>query len=103
VSALCGRARTAAGSTPSAHQHTLTSPAPPRLRGFQWLDARFGKQATFRNAITKSLAGQVTLFPAYTSLFLLYASLLEGRSLRGSWERLRERLPNLLVTGSVYW
>jgi hypothetical protein len=32
-------------------------------------------------AVTKSLVGQATLFPTYTSLVLLYSSLLEGRSI----------------------
>lgn len=72
-------------------------------RGFQWLDRQFGKAATFRNAITKSLAGQLTLFPTYTPAFLLYSSLLEGSSLDQSIERVKQRLPVLLVTGSLYW
>jgi hypothetical protein len=72
-------------------------------RGFQWLDAKFGKAATFKNAITKSLVGQVTLFPTYTPLFLFYASLLSGSGLKPSVEKVKERLPAVLLTGSAYW
>jgi hypothetical protein len=73
-------------------------------RGFQLLDANFGTAATFRNAITKSLVGQVTLFPTYTSLFLMYASLLvDGSTWEQGVSRVKQRFPGLLVTGSAYW
>jgi len=74
-----------------------------RYRGFQWLDRYFGKEATFKNAITKSLVGQVTLFPTYTPLLLLYASLLEGSSFQQSLDKVKQRLPTVLVAGSAYW
>lgn len=73
-------------------------------RGFQWLDAYFGKAATFKNAITKSLVGQVTLFPTYTPAVLLYASLLvDGNSLEQGLERVQQRLPSVLLMGTAYW
>jgi hypothetical protein len=52
-------------------------------------------------AVIKSLAGQVTLFPTYTSLVLMYATLLEGGDLRQGLEKVRERLPKLFIVGSV--
>ncbi|KAF6261768.1 hypothetical protein COO60DRAFT_721976 [Scenedesmus sp. NREL 46B-D3] len=54
-------------------------------------------------AVTKSLVGQVTLFPSYTSLVLLYSSLLEGRSMQEACEQVKQKLPKLFATGSVYW
>jgi hypothetical protein len=68
------------------------------------LDAYFGKAATFKNAITKSLVGQVTLFPTYTPAVLLYASLLvDGNSLEQGLERVQQRLPSVLMMGTAYW
>lgn len=82
----------------------LTLHGPFFFKGFQWLDSYFGKAATFRNAITKSLVGQVTLFPTYTPLFLMYASLLvDGNTLEQGLERVKQRLPTVLITGSAYW
>lgn len=82
-----------------SHQYTRA-----RCRGFQLLDAHFGKAATFRNAITKSLVGQVTLFPTYASLFLMYASLLvDGNTWEQGLSRVKQRLPGVLVTGTMYW
>eukprot|EP00775_Hariotina_reticulata_P003370 gene3370-3645_t len=52
-------------------------------------------------AAIKSLAGQFTLFPTYTSLVLIYASLLEGQGLQQGLEKVKDRLPNLFVAGSV--
>lgn len=73
-------------------------------RGFQWLDARFGKAATLKNALTKSLVGQVTLFPTYTPLFLLYASMLvDGNSFEQGLERVKQRLPTVVLLGTAYW
>lgn len=54
-------------------------------------------------ATIKSLAGQVTLFPTYTSLVLLYAALLEGQGLSAGVERIQAKLPTLFVAGGVYW
>lgn len=77
---------------------------PARCRGFQLLDAYFGKAATFQNAITKSLVGQITLFPTYTPLFLMYASLLvDGNTWEQGLSRVKQRLPGVLVTGTMYW
>lgn len=82
----------------------LTLHGPYFFKGFELLDAKFGTAATFRNAITKSLVGQVTLFPTYTSLFLMYASLLvDGSTWEQGVSRVKQRLPGLLVTGSAYW
>lgn len=54
-------------------------------------------------ALTKTLTGQVTLFPTYTTLVLLYASLLEGQGLQHGVEKVKSKGPNLFITGSVYW
>jgi hypothetical protein len=82
----------------------LTLHGPFFFTGFKWLDSTFGKAATFRNAITKSLVGQMTLFPTYTPMVLLYASLLvDGNSLEQGIERVKPRLPTVLLTGSAYW
>lgn len=49
------------------------------------LDTPCDVVTTFKcQAVTKSLVGQVTLFPTYTSLVLIYSSLLEGRSIQVS-------------------
>ncbi|WIA41794.1 hypothetical protein OEZ86_009126 [Tetradesmus obliquus] len=81
----------------------LTLHGPLFFKGFQWLDGKFGTAKTLQNAVTKSLVGQVTLFPTYTSLVLLYSSLLEGRSIQEAWQQVQYKLPQLFVTGSVYW
>lgn len=91
----------AALSVPTAH--TPSTPDWACCRGFQWLDSYFGKQPTLRNAITKSMVGQVTLFPTYTPLFLIYAEMLTSGSMQQALTKVQERLPTLLVTGSVYW
>jgi protein Mpv17 len=82
----------------------LTLHGPFFFTGFKWLDSTFGKAATFRNAITKSLVGQCTLFPTYTPMVLLYASLLvDGNNLEQGMDRVKQRLPTVLLTGSAYW
>lgn len=81
----------------------LTLHGPLFFKGFQWLDGKFGTAKTLQNAVTKSLVGQVTLFPTYTSLVLIYSSLLEGRSIQEAWQQVQYKLPQLFVTGSVYW
>eukprot|EP00882_Tetradesmus_deserticola_P004187 GHRQ01004423.1.p1 GENE.GHRQ01004423.1~~GHRQ01004423.1.p1 ORF type:complete len:181 (+),score=35.37 GHRQ01004423.1:187-729(+) len=81
----------------------LTLHGPFFFKGFQFLDGKFGTAKTLQNAVTKSLVGQVTLFPTYTSLVLIYSNLLEGRSLQDAFAQVRHKLPKLFMTGSVYW
>eukprot|EP00878_Enallax_costatus_P000422 GHUV01000512.1.p1 GENE.GHUV01000512.1~~GHUV01000512.1.p1 ORF type:complete len:189 (+),score=54.40 GHUV01000512.1:193-759(+) len=81
----------------------LTLHGPLFFKGFGWLDRQFGAAQTLKLAVTKSLAGQVTLFPTYTTLVLLYASLLEGQGLQHGLDKVKHKIPNLFATGSVYW
>jgi len=55
------------------------------------------------HALPKVALGHVTLFPAYTSMFLGYLGVLEGLSFRENMERMASRLPDLLIYGSAIW
>lgn len=81
----------------------LTFHGPFFFKGFQILDDRFGTRADLRTAVIKSLAGHATLFPIFTSLFLVYTGLLEGLAPAAVLDRVQDRLPTLLVGGSLYW
>ncbi|KAF8058305.1 mpv17l2 [Scenedesmus sp. PABB004] len=72
-------------------------------KGFRLLDARFGAERTLRAAATKTLVGQVTLFPVFTSLFLMATALLEGAGPRAGVSRVADKAPGLLVAGTAYW
>ncbi len=55
------------------------------------------------HALPKVALGHVTLFPAYTSMFLGYLGVLEGLSVKENVERMESRLPDLLIYGSTIW
>ena len=55
------------------------------------------------HALPKVALGHVTLFPAYTSMFLGYLGVLEGLNFRENVERMESRLPDLLIYGSAIW
>ena len=55
------------------------------------------------HALPKVALGHVTLFPAYTSMFLGYLGVLEGLDFRENVERMESRLPDLLIYGSAIW
>lgn len=55
------------------------------------------------HALPKVALGHVTLFPAYTSMFLGYLGVLEGLNFRENIERMESRLPDLLIYGSAIW
>ena len=55
------------------------------------------------HALPKVALGHVTLFPAYTAMFLGYLGVLEGLNFRENMERMESRLPDLLIYGSAIW
>jgi hypothetical protein len=54
-------------------------------------------------ALKKSLAGQVTLFPVWLGTFFTAMAVLEGRGLEGGMQKLRDNFGTTLVSGSVFW
>ncbi len=54
-------------------------------------------------ALTKVMAGQVTMFPAYVVAFYLYMATLEGKSLPESVEKLRGRFVQTYAVGTAFW
>lgn len=53
--------------------------------------------------MTKSLFGQVTVFPLYLSAFFPTMALLEGHSPQHAVERAVAQVPSAFVGGCVFW
>jgi len=81
----------------------LTLHGPWFYYGFRWLDNTFGTTTTLKTAVTKTLAGQVLLFPAYIVGFYTYLGFLEGLKSNEIGDKLRATVPATFVTGSVFW
>lgn len=71
--------------------------------GFRALDRRFGPATTTSNVLTKTVVGQVTLFPAFLCLFYLYMGALEGRSGPECIRKLKTAYVPSYVTGTLLW
>lgn len=71
--------------------------------GFRWLDRTFGSSATLAKAATKTLVGQVTLFPVYVVSFFYYMGALEGLNHAERIEKVRRAAPPTLISGTVFW
>ena len=81
----------------------LTLHGPFFHAGFQALDRLFGPAPTLKTALTKTTAGQLTLFPVYVGAFFTYMGVLEGLSWRQCKEKLRSAAPATLLNGTVFW
>lgn len=79
--------------------------APFMRAGLRWLDRRYGSAAaaSWRAALTKAVAFQVTVVPVFQVTFFSAVCALEGDGLRRTAERARERLPTIMITGCAYW
>lgn len=74
--------------------------------GLAWLDGLFPGAATPATVAKKVLTGQLTLFPIYTTLFLITLRALEGTPLAelpARLERERGQLGETIARGSVFW
>ncbi|CAG9466617.1 unnamed protein product [Pedinophyceae sp. YPF-701] len=82
----------------------VTLHGPFFLFGFKWLDAvNVGPPGTLRTAISKSLLGQVTLFPAYLSAFSAYMGYLEGLRGQEIYDKWRSFIWPTFRTGCIIW
>jgi hypothetical protein len=74
--------------------------------GLAWLDGLFPGAATPATVAKKVLTGQLTLFPIYTTLFLITLRALEGTPLAelpARLDRERGQLGETIARGSVFW
>ena len=73
---------------------------------FRWLDSTFpprpGAAPTFRLALTKTLIGQVTVFPVYLVSFFTYMGFLEGLNVRECSEKVRRVVPSTFLYGTSW-
>jgi protein Mpv17 len=74
--------------------------------GLAWLDRLYPGAASVRVVAAKILTGQLTLFPAYTTLFLATLRAMEGTPVAQLPSRLaaeRASLAQTIARGSVFW
>jgi len=70
--------------------------------GFRALDARFPGKSLVA-VLSKTAAGQVTLFPAYLAAALFALAMLEGLELDAATARVRAAFPRAFTAGCVFW
>lgn len=79
----------------------LTLHGPYFWAGFRWLDSQFGATSTLRVAATKTVVGQLCLFPPYLVILFSAMGYMEGHP--NIPLKIQTHVPEAFKNGCVFW
>ncbi|GMH45429.1 hypothetical protein BSKO_13386 [Bryopsis sp. KO-2023] len=71
--------------------------------GFKVVDKLMGASTTWKSALLKTMASQVTVFPSWLVVFFSYMGVLEGQGIKGGVERVKKGFVPSFTTGMAFW
>jgi hypothetical protein len=81
----------------------LTLHGPYFFTAFQQLDRIFGASTSLKVATTKTIFGQLIIFPPYLTALFVYMGLLEGMKKDDIRDKVYDRVPKAFVSGCIFW
>jgi hypothetical protein len=81
----------------------LTLHGPYFFTAFRQLDRLFGASTSLKVATTKTVVGQLFVFPPYLTALFVYMGFLEGMNNDEIRSKVYDRVPKAFVGGCIFW